>query len=254
MSDTRVSRALPFPLNVLARVLEIRAGGVQCLHYGLFEGPQETLAAAQERSTALVLEKLPPPPCSVLEVGIGLGQTLARLVRSGYDAEGITPDAAQLEIARTRVGDLRIHAVPLEGFTSARRFDAILFQESSQYIDTDALFDQVRSLIAPGGTLLVLDEFALRPIDEPGALHRLDVFLEAAAALGFRKDEQVDLSAQAAPTMDTFLENIPRLRDTLVSDLALDPRELDALLERGKTYRERYGSREYGYVLLRFRA
>lgn len=252
--EDRISDALPFPLCVLARVIERRAGRVTSLHYGLFERPDDSLAEAQERSTALVFEKLPPPPCSVLEVGIGLGETLARLVASGYDAEGITPDTTQLEIARSRVGDLRIHAVPLEGFTSPHRFDAILFQESSQYLESGALFDRVHSLASPDGMVLVLDEFAVRPIDEPGALHRLDTFLEAAAAHRFREEERMDLSQAAAPTIDYFLENIPALRETLIADLALDPAQLDGLLESGRNYRERYRSGDYGYLLLRFRS
>ena len=248
-----VSRALPFPLNVLARVIEAREGRVNSLHYGLFDGAGGTLSEAQERSTGLVLTKLPRPPCSVLEVGIGLGGTLARLARAGYDAEGITPDAAQLAIARSRVGDLAIHAVPLEAFASPRRFDAVLFQESSQYIDGGTLFRQVRGLVQPDGTVVVFDEFALRPVDEPGALHRLDLFLEAAASHGFEKEEQIDYSRAAAPTIDYFLESIPKLRETLISDLSLDPAQLDALLESGREYRARYARGDYGYVLLRFR-
>lgn len=250
----RVSNAFPFPLSVLARVIESREGKVTSLHYGLFDSPADSLAGAQQRSTALVFEKLPPPPSSVLEVGIGLGETLARLVRSGYDAEGITPDAAQLAIARSRVGNLRIHGVPLEGFTSPRRFDAVLFQESSQYIESQALFRQVRSVIFSSGVVLVLDEFALQPVNEPGALHRLDLFLEAAAAHGFREDERIDLSKAAAPTIDYFLENIPKLRDTLLSELSLEPTQLDELLASGKGYRERYRNGDYGYLLLRFRS
>jgi cyclopropane fatty-acyl-phospholipid synthase-like methyltransferase len=254
IEESRVSQSLPFPLSILARVIELRQGRVTSLHYGLFSGSSDSLAAAQERSTALVFEKLPPPPCSILEVGIGLGETLGRLVRAGYDAEGITPDAAQLAIACTRVGDLRIHAVPLEGFASLRRFDAVLFQESSQYIESQALFRQVRSVISPGGVVLVLDEFALRSVDEPGALHRLDLFLEAAASHGFREEERIDLSKSAAPTIDYFLGSIPKLRDTLLSDLSLDPARLDELLESGKGYRERYRNGDYGYLLLRFRS
>src|SRR5205085_1937944 len=61
------------------------------------------------------------------------------------------------------------------GEDAGASFDVILFQESSQYIDSDALFTKARPL-AP--RVLVLDEFA----SEPGTLHTLDGFLRAAAS------------------------------------------------------------------------
>src|SRR4051812_17622954 len=94
-----------YPLNVFMHVLTKEEGRVDDLHYGLFESPDESIGAAQARSTELLLSRLPPPPARILEVGIGLGTTLDRLVRLGYDALGITPDAQQIAIARARFGE-----------------------------------------------------------------------------------------------------------------------------------------------------
>jgi SAM-dependent methyltransferase len=191
----------------------------------------------------------------VLEVGIGLGALLERLRRLGYAAEGITPDSAQLAAARSRFGDsLPARAASLEEFVAPGRYDVVLFQESSQYVDSETLFATVRGLVAPGARVLVLDEFALTPRDAPETLHRLADFRSAADRHGFRLREELDVSRQAAPTVDYFLERIPRHREELVEDLGLTPERIDALIESGKGYRRRYQSGEYVYRFLRFDA
>jgi len=243
-----------FPLNVLTHALVAEEGDVPYLHYGLLEGEGESIQRAQQRSTDVLLARLPPPPSRVLEVGVGLGTTFDRLVRMGYEAEGITPDAKQIAIARSRFGNgLHLHDVPLEAFETSTRYDAILFQESSQYIDSAALFGKVAALSLPAARLLVLDEFALRPVDRPGALHRLDGFLETAQRKGFQLEEEIDLSRQAAPTIDYFLELLPRHRESIRSEVGVLPEQIDTLIESGLAYRELYRSGAYGYRLLGFR-
>ena len=59
-------RDFPFPLNVLLNVLTREEGRAESMHYGLFEKPDGSIAAAQERSTALLLSRLPRPPARVL--------------------------------------------------------------------------------------------------------------------------------------------------------------------------------------------
>jgi len=247
-------RDFPFPLNVLLNVLAREEGRVESMHYGLFEAAGDSIGAAQERSTALLLSRLPPAPGRLLEVGIGLGTTLARLVSLGYDAEGITPDSIQAEAARERFGEaLRVHTAPLETFEAQAPFEIVIFQESSQYIDCETLFQRVRNLSAPGATVVVLDEFALAEIDRPQSLPRLDRFLAAAARAFFVLQEELDLTGPAAPTVDYFLERIPRHRAAIESELAVTPAQLDGLLESGAAYRDLYRTGVYGYRLLRFR-
>ena len=246
-------RDFPFPLNAFMHVLTLEDGDVRYLHYGLFEGEGETLADAQERSTALLLESLRRPPCRLLEVGIGLGTTIARLAALGYDVEGISPDERQVSIARQRLdGRGSLHAVSFEGFATDRRYDAIVFQESSQYIDSEILFRKCRELAAPAAAVVVLDEFSIRPVERPDALHRLDRFLAAARAQGFHLEQEIDLSRQAAPTVSYFMARLPRYRAPLVQDLGLTSEQVDGLIESGKGYVELYRSGQYGYRLLRF--
>lgn len=236
-----------YPLNVFMHMLTHEEGGVQYLHYGLFEGPADSIAVAQERSTEVLLQRLPPPPARLLEVGIGLGTTLARLTRLGYHATGITPDSGQIAMVRERYGDgLEVEERSFEEFV-ARPFDVVLFQESSQYIDSSALFANARQMTSD---VIVLDEFSTAA---GGTLHRLDAFLGAATDAGFRKVEELDLSGKAAPTIGYFMQRLPRYRSSLISDLGLTSEQVDELITSGAHYSAMYASGAYVYCLLRFR-
>jgi SAM-dependent methyltransferase len=240
-----------YPLNVFMHILTREEGDVSYLHYGLFESESDSLPAAQERSTELLLSRLPPPPARLLDVGIGLGTTLRRLTAMGYDAHGITPDARQIAMARERHGDaLPVTCVAFENYPLPDHFDAVLFQESSQYIDSQALFARARELTRH---VIVLDEFALQPLDHPGALHAYDAFLDAARAHEFTLSEEIDLSAKAPQSVEYFMTRLPRYRDLLIRDLGLTSQQVDDLLESGRTYRELYRRGAYGYRLLVFR-
>jgi hypothetical protein len=229
-------------------ILTHEEGAATWLHYGIFERADEPLLVAQERSTELLLARLPAPPARLLEVGIGLATTLKRLTERGYDVEGITPDPQQIQMARDRYGDaIRIHCAAFETFASDAPYDVIVFQESAQYIDADALFARAAALTK---NVLVLDEFALRPIEEEGALHSLDRFRDAAARHDFEIAEEVDLSAKAAPTMAYFTNRIPAYRERLIADLGITSEQLDTLIESGAKYRERYENGTYGYRLV----
>jgi len=224
-------------------ILHDEEGVVPYLHYGLFERESDRLIPAQERSTELLLSRLPPPPCSILEVGIGLGTTLSRLLALGYDVEGITPDPHQIAMA----GTLPVHCAAFEHFDAGRTYDVLVFQESSQYIDSEELFARA-SALAP--RVIVLDEFTLRSLSEEGALRSLAGFLEAAAHHGFKVTEEIDLSAKAAPTMDYFTDRIPAYREQLIADLGVTEEQIEHLIANGVKYRARYAEGLYGYRLI----
>jgi len=241
-----------YPLNVFMHILTHEEGGVSYLHYALFEREDESIVTAQEHSTELLLSRLPPLPATLLEVGIGLGTTLLRLTHLGYDVEGITPDEKQIAMVRSRYAEeLNVQCVSFEAFEARRQYDALIFQESSQYIDSETLFMRAKTL-AP--RVIVLDEFALQPLDAPGALHSRERFVDAAARAGFRLDEELDLSDRAAPTVSYFIARLPKYREALKTDLGLTDQHVDDLIVSGERYRELYRSGVYGYRLVSFRA
>jgi SAM-dependent methyltransferase len=244
-------RDFTYPLNVFMHILLQEEAHVDYLHYGIFEDPAQSLLAAQERSTELLFERLPPVPSRLLEVGIGLGTALNKLVRLGYRATGISPDASQIALARQRYGDdLPVACSRLEDFQAPHRFDAVIFQESSQYIPDLQLFRRAGQFLDFGGRVIVLDEFSAVPLDDPRALHSLESFKSAAHDAGFQILEELDLTERAAPTIDYFTERLPRFRLSLTGELGITSAQVDELIQSGRRYRTRYGDGTYVYRLL----
>lgn len=242
-----------FPLNVYARLLELEEGRADYLHYGLFDADQALAGAAQRCATELLWQHL-PPACKLLDVGLGLGSTLQRLRKAGYEATGITPDTTQIAFARQRHGaDFPALAVRFEDFHQDEgSWQAILFQESGQYIDSIDLFERAAALLAPHGELIVMDEFRLTcERDEVESLHYLTHFLRLAERFGFECLSQLDLSARAAPTVDWLLDRCQKNADILKRELGVNDDQLAGLQTSNMRYRENYARRHYGYFLLR---
>ncbi|MBI5937510.1 MAG: GNAT family N-acetyltransferase [Betaproteobacteria bacterium] len=242
-------RRLAYPLNVYAHLLYLKEGEADDPHYGLF-------APTQQRSSQLLLSRLPAVPCRLLAVGVGLGVTLAQLAERGHAMTGISADPEQIALARMRLGaraDLlcvRLEDMPAE----LGPFDRVLFQESAQYIDLLALFEQTARLLRDDGELLILDEIAWRRV-APGAegLHLAQDLLAMAKRFGFELVEQEDLSQQAAPTVDYRIAGLAAERARLVADLGVSPAQIDELIAANRRHRERYADGRFGYCLLRFR-
>lgn len=242
-----------FPLNVYAYALLLEEGKVDYLHYGLFESEDASLPVAQQHSTQLLMERLPPPPCRILEVGIGLGSTLRQLIGAGYDVCGITPDSGQIRLAREK-SDAHLVCSSFEDFDGQPKgFDVILFQESSQYIDPLVIFGKALDLLADDGHLIILDEVALRRTEfGHEGLHLLQTLLHLSGCFGFRAVESIDLSAKAAPTLDYLLRIIDRHRERITSELGCSSEQIDALNVSNRRYREKYQEGRFGYAFLHF--
>lgn len=248
-------REFSFPLNVYGALLEWTQGRLDHLHYGLFDSADEPVALAQERASERLWAQM-PPPCRVLEVGIGVGTTLQRLRERGYDALGVTPEPAQAALARQRHGaDLAVEIARLEDLGPGHGpFDLLLLQESAQYIEPLALFGAAERLLArERATLLVMDEFALHRDGDAGAgLHLLPDFVELARRFGWRLVHEEDVTAQARITLDMMLELATRNRQRLQEELGVRGDDLDALERSNRRYRDCYRRGVYGYRVLRF--
>ena len=124
-----------------------------------------------------VLDRLPPPPTRVLEVGCGKnGGVVEELVRVGYDATGVDPEAP---------GRPRFTRVRFEDLEENGTFDAVLASRVLHHVEvlTDVL-DKIARL-AP---LLIVEEFAWELIDAPTQewyeAHRRRLDAEAAEPSG----------------------------------------------------------------------
>ncbi len=247
---------LTFPLNVYAHALLLQEGKATYLHYGLFQNNKTSLQAAQQFSTDLLIARLPPPPCRILEVGAGLGTTLSLLKQSGYDVHGITPDAQQVAyIQKNLDSETSVSCHSLQDFKAQpESFDIVLLQEPTQSIEPLVIFNKALDLLPLSGDLVIIDAFALK-YDEAGmeGLHLLNDLVVLAERFGFELVEHVDLSTQAAPTLDYLLQITATHRQNLIKDLALTDEQLTRLDESNRNYHKKYASGHYGYALLHFR-
>src|SRR5690348_6919206 len=112
-----------------------------------------------------LLEHLPPPPATVLDVGGGAGHQSFPLARAGYDVTLLDPSAAMLDKARQRLQrtpedvQRRVTLVQSDGENAAaavngRRFDAVLCHGVLGYLDTPAtLVDQLCRCADAGGVV-----------------------------------------------------------------------------------------------------
>lgn len=250
-----IYRDMDFPLNVYAHAIFLEEGEVNYLHYGLFHETDNRLLDAQRHSTDLLLKELPSPPSRILEVGVGLGTTLKLLTKMGYLCHGISPDKEQINYIKTQwAGNSPVSCQKLEDFKAQpNSYDLILFQESAQYIAPLTIFNQALDVLAPSGSLLILDEFSIEDHSHTSNLHELDNILTLAKRFDFQLINQQDLSALAMPTLDYLLRVTQKHRQQLMLDLLLPLEQLNQLDESNRAYKENYTQGRYAYVLLHFK-
>lgn len=132
------------------------------MHLGYWPGAADTdLAAAQARLDALVLDHADLRDGQVLlDVGCGIGGTLrAAGRRNDLVLHGLSPDAAQLRVAREAVPEASFH----EGRAGRLPFangsvDRVLSVEAAFHFDSRAGFlSEARRVLRPGGRIVLTD-------------------------------------------------------------------------------------------------
>jgi SAM-dependent methyltransferase len=115
-----------------------------------------------------LLEHLPPPPATVLDVGGGAGNQSFPLAGAGYDVTLLDPSPAMLDKARQRLERLpdearrRVTLVQADGehaddAVDGRRFAAVLCHGVLGYLEQpEPLVDQLCRCAAPGGLVSIM--------------------------------------------------------------------------------------------------
>ncbi|MGW5742953.1 methyltransferase domain-containing protein [Amycolatopsis sp. NPDC003861] len=131
-----------------------------------------------------LLEHLPAPPASVLDVGGGAGHQSFPLARAGHDVTLLDSSAAMLAKARQRLPE-RVTLVQADAANAAeavggRRFDAVLCHGVLGYLaDPDPVLDQLCRCAAPGGLVSVMTGNAEAAAVRPALEGRWEDALEA---------------------------------------------------------------------------
>lgn len=246
MNNNILLPTLSFPLNAYAQALFLHLGELNYLHYGLWDEGVNSLAKAQQKASDLLWQHLPKATEKkrLLEVGIGLGTSAQALIQQGFDYTGITPDNHQIIYAYQRYGRAAHfvnHAFEQHGALAP--YDLILFQESAQYIQAETLLSRCKQLLSPTGEVLIMDEIPRVFVNN------LDSYLQKA---GFSVVTQLDLTAQAAPSISYLCEVIAAEAAAVCRDLNIPMKKLDYLLQSLRQREQAYQNGSYCYQLIRF--
>ncbi|TVP76236.1 MAG: methyltransferase domain-containing protein [Gemmatimonadales bacterium] len=128
-----------------------------------------------------------PRPRTLLDLGCGVGGTLLHMAEHlpGAELHGVTISPRQVEMGRELVRSrgaedrVRIHQGDFNALELGLRFEAAVAVESFVHAETPARFLQTaRDHLAPGGLLVVVDDFLARSEDElsPGDQRRIRDF------------------------------------------------------------------------------
>lgn len=183
--------------------------GMEDLHYGFWTDDLpldlQHLPEAQARYTQALLADIPDGVQSVLDVGMGAGNTARQLLDRGYTVDGVSPNAYLTAAARQLLGDrATIFESRFENVDTDRRYDLILFSESFLFMQPDAALDKASELLHDGGYVLICDIFRI-PADGPspiGGGKDLATFRHTMARFPFDLVRETDISANIAPTFD----------------------------------------------------
>jgi S-adenosylmethionine-dependent methyltransferase len=138
-----------------------------------------------------LLEHLPPPPATVLDVGGGAGHQSLPLAQAGYQVTLLDPSRAMLDKAGQRLerlpGDARARVTMLqadgENAASAvdgRRFDAVLCHGVLGYLERpEPMVGQLCRCAAPGGIVSIMTGNAKAMAVRPAMERRWQDALEA---------------------------------------------------------------------------
>jgi ubiquinone/menaquinone biosynthesis C-methylase UbiE len=135
------------------------------------------------------------PGCEVLDVGCGIGGAACHLARrTGARIRGLTPNAAQIEMARALAYSegVQDNVAFDRGSASAlpypdESFDVVLFFESPcHFPDRELFFREVRRVLRPGGRLAGEDWLAADGLNKQGEVRYIRPICEtwAIPALG----------------------------------------------------------------------
>jgi S-adenosylmethionine-dependent methyltransferase len=163
-----------------------------------------------------LLENLPPPPASVLDVGGGAGNQSFPLAQAGYDVTVLDPSSAMLDKARERLQRLpaevqqRVTLVEAGGenadeAVNGQRFAAVLCHAVLGYLENpEPLLDQLCRCAAAGGIVSIMAGNANASAVRPALERRWD---DALAAF----DATSEIGVLGMPTRADTVEELGEL-------------------------------------------
>jgi S-adenosylmethionine-dependent methyltransferase len=163
-----------------------------------------------------LLEHLPEPPATVLDVGGGAGHQSFPLAHAGYDVTLLDPSATMLDKARQRIQVLpveaqrRVSLLHADGenaveAVSGRQFSAVLCHGVLGYLEQpEPMVKQLCQCAAPGGIVSIMSGNAKTGAVRPALERRWD---DALAAF----DVTREIGVLGVPTRGDTVEHLSEL-------------------------------------------
>jgi len=243
------------------------------LHYGYFEGGDESLEEATERLTRRMAELAQPDSENrILDVGCGTGEPARCLAQwFGCRVTGISPSQVCIERAKeASAGSAVENLVNFElGDAMAMpyadaSYDRVWVMESSHLMpDKSRLMSEAARLLKPHGRLVLCDVMlrkhlplleVIRYRDDFLLLHdvfgrarmeTLDFYTTEAVANGLTVELCEDITAATRPTFDRWRQNAEANREEILSHL--DEADLDKFFSSCSVLENFWDSGVLGY-------
>lgn len=181
---------------------------VPSLHYGYWtNGEKPTLATlpkAQTRYTEFVCKQVPKGVRTILDVGAGLGDVSVKLLKAGYRVTALSPNPTHKSILeKIDQGHKNFNFVfgKFEDYESHEKYDLIMFNESSSYIDTDKLFSKSTELVNQNGYLQICDVFSRTSPPPIGKNITYKNLLSLADKYKYLVIKNIDITKKATPSL-----------------------------------------------------
>ena len=232
------------------------------LHFGYWPEDRTSLSLeqAQGQLFELLLEQMPESPAKVLDVGCGLGFSAYRLSEKGYEVTAIAPSSELIHYAEAHYGHGTVR-FEVAGFLDGDEcnfmsvtFDAILFQESLQYLHPlDQVFQTARRLLTSKGKLIVCDEMVYdHKILEYTAVHPHQSVLRKLKEAGFCIVFQEAVGNRVQHTCTEMIQRFDQCRNELIRTIkAPDTADRVAHYKQGwQSQKTWYEANKMGYELI----
>ena len=198
------------------------------LHFGLWRENNSHLSMeeAQEAMFEYLLSFFPQPPAEVLDVGCGLGLSACLMSQKGYKVTAIAPSFEMIQYAQQTYGGSGVKFKVLGFFDedevvfTRKRYDIVLFQESSQYVSPlDDVLEKARRLLEDNGFLIIGDEICYdESIKTETAVHLSRDFTVSLAEHGFRIVENKRIGKEIFPTYDFVIRELTKNQNRIMTE------------------------------------
>ncbi len=178
------------------------------LHYGYWlknEVPYlSKLPIAQKRYTKFVCKNIPKDVKTILDVGAGVGDVSWELLSRGYQVTALSPNPTHKEIlSKIGEGNKKFKYVfsKFEDLETNQKYDLLMFNESSSYIDIDKLFQKANLVVNPKGFVQVCDVFSRKSNPPIGKNIYYKHLLGVAKKHLFFEIKTIDITNNTVPSM-----------------------------------------------------